>query len=391
MIDDARPGALPGSDVRLRTLFEASPDPMFLKDGEGRWLEVNAAAVDLFELQGIDYRGKTDLELAELQPAYRDALVYCRNSDEAAWGKGATSRGEEAIPRSDGCLRLFDVIKVPLFAPDGRRQGLVVLGREITERRKAEQERDRLLAAEQAARAETERHFAEAQRAVQLREEFIGVAAHELRTPLTTLQIVVQGLLRAARPGPGWPPALVRQAQLAELQVRRLTRLVEDVLEISRIRSGRFEPRLEPLDLAEVVGTALAALQKTADDAGCRVDFASEPVRGNWDRIAVERIAANLVGNAVKYGRGRPIEVAVRADGDAALLTVRDHGIGIAPADLARIFEMFERAVSAREYGGLGLGLYIVRRLAEAHGGSVSAESRPGEGATFTVSLPVRR
>ncbi|MHB8416443.1 MAG: PAS domain-containing sensor histidine kinase [Myxococcales bacterium] len=377
---------------RLRTLFEASPDPMFLKDGEGRWLEVNPAAIELFELQGIDYRRKTDLELAELQPAYRDALVYCKGSDEVAWAKERTSRAEETIPRSDGSVRVFDVIKVPLFAPDGRRRGLVVLGRDITERRRAEQERDGLLATAQAARAEAESHFAVAQRAVQLREEFIGIAAHELRTPLTTLQLTCRSLAKSAAPKPGPPLDIGRLARIAERQVERLTRLVEDVLELSRIRAGRIEIQPEPLDLVEAVRTALGELQEVCDDAGCPVAFeASGPVRGAWDRMGIERITVNLISNAAKFGRGKPIEISVRAEASAGVISVRDHGIGIAAGDLARIFEMFERAVSMRQYGGLGLGLYIVRGLAEAHGGTVSAESRVGEGTRVTVSLPSRQ
>ena len=387
---DVRLSSLGESGEKLRTLFEVSPDPMFFKDGEGRWLVVNAAAVGLFDLQGIDYRQKTDLELAELQPAYRDALVFCKGSDEVAWGKAQPSRAEEAIPKPDGSMRVFDVIKIPLFIPDGRRNGLVVLAREITERRRAEQERDRLFAAEQAARAEAERHAEEAARAVILREEFIGIAAHELRTPLTTLQLVVQGLLRAAvGPGAGPTPAMNRQAQLCDQQVKRLRRLVDDLLEITRIRSGRLDIRAEPLDLGEIVRAAVAGMQKAIEDAGCQIAFdVASPVRGSWDRLALERIAINLVDNAAKYGRGRPIEIAIRGEGGTARLSVRDHGIGIPADGLDRIFALFERAVSVREYGGLGLGLYIVRSLAEAHGGQVSVESRPGEGATFTVTLP---
>ncbi|MBZ4418479.1 ATP-binding protein [Myxococcus sp. RHSTA-1-4] len=138
------------SEERLRTLVDASPDPIYLKDGEGRWLKANDAGLEVFQLQGVHYQGKTDLELAELADFYREALRYCYQTDQRAWERGTHSRAEEAVPQPDGTLRYIDVTKVPLFYPDGRRKGLVVLGRDITERKRAEQERDRLLGREQA-------------------------------------------------------------------------------------------------------------------------------------------------------------------------------------------------------------------------------------------------
>ena len=112
------------------------------------------------------------------------------------------------------------------------------------------------------------------------------------------------------------------------------------------------------------------------------------PAVGRWDRARLDDVLANLLSNAVKYGQGKPIEVSVEAGERSARLTVRDHGIGLAPEDQARVFERFERAVSGHEYGGLGLGLYIVRELVQAHGGTVRVESAPGAGAAFIVELP---
>jgi len=115
-----------------------------------------------------------------------------------------------------------------------------------------------------------------------------------------------------------------------------------------------------------------------------------EPARGFWDRLRISQVVTNLLANAVKYGGGKPVEVEFGPEGDAAFLVVRDHGIGIDPADQPQIFERFERAVSSRNYGGLGLGLYIVKRIVEAHGGTITVQSKPGEGATFRVQLPLR-
>jgi PAS domain S-box-containing protein len=130
---------------RLRTLIEASPDPIFMKDGEGRWLEVNRAALELFQLEGVDYQGKSEAELSNFTPFYGKALLVCPETDAAAWIAGKLTRAEESILRPDGSVRTYDVFKVPLFYPDGRRKGLVVLGRDITERKRAEDERDKLL------------------------------------------------------------------------------------------------------------------------------------------------------------------------------------------------------------------------------------------------------
>jgi signal transduction histidine kinase len=122
--------------------------------------------------------------------------------------------------------------------------------------------------------------------------------------------------------------------------------------------------------------------------AGCSVQFsAASPVVGRWDRLRLEQVVTNLLSNAMKYGAGKPIEVVVEGNGERARLAVRDHGLGISETAQRRIFGAFERAVSERHYGGLGLGLYIARQLVVAHGGSIRVESKPGLGATFTVEL----
>jgi len=112
---------------------------------------------------------------------------------------------------------------------------------------------------------------------------------------------------------------------------------------------------------------------------------------GYWDRERVEQMIGNLLSNALKYGTGKPIDLELASDGVWAEVTVRDRGMGIAPADLERIFGRFERAVSVRNYGGLGLGLYMTREIAARHGGSVRATSVPGDGAAFTIRLPLKR
>ena len=175
----------------------------------------------------------------------------------------------------------------------------------------------------------------------------------------------------------------------AHRQVDRLASLVSTLLDVSRIATRRISLELSEVDLTLAVREALERLREVFAQAGCDVTFQSwEPVVGRWDALRLDQVIINLLTNAAKYGQGQPITVSVEADQEQARLTVRDEGIGIAAEALPRLFGRFERAVSVRHYGGLGLGLYISRQIIEALGGRVSVDSRPGEGATFTVELP---
>jgi len=145
----------------------------------------------------------------------------------------------------------------------------------------------------------------------------------------------------------------------------------------------------EELDLAEVARDVIARLAELATRSRSEVALhCPEPIRGSWDRLALERVLGNLLSNALKFGAQKPVEIRVRSQGEQALIEIQDHGIGIGPEDVDRIFDQFERAVSSRHFGGLGLGLYITRQLVEEHGGTISVASTPGAGSTFTVRLP---
>jgi signal transduction histidine kinase len=176
----------------------------------------------------------------------------------------------------------------------------------------------------------------------------------------------------------------------AERQGQRLEKLVAALLDVSRIHMGRLELDVEEVELGATVHEAMGAIEDEAAQSGSRIEVRGEPVRGYWDRLRISQVVTNLLSNAVKYGAGKPVEVEFGPRDDRAWLLVRDHGIGIDPADQPQIFERFERAVSSRNYGGLGLGLYIVKRIVEAHGGTIFVDSRPGEGAAFRVELPQR-
>ena len=241
---------------------------------------------------------------------------------------------------------------------------------------------------------ERERLLEDRRQAVVARDQFLAVAAHELRTPLTTLALLVDHL--SASPSAdltdnATTEAVLRQ-QLAMLkrQVDRLRALVAEMLDVSRITRGDLH--LEPgwVDLREVVREVLDrfALEIERHQVMVSVD-APAPVRGTWDAARVDQVVTNLVSNALKYGAGRPIEVSVHAETSRAMIVVRDHGVGIPLEEQAGVFGPFARAVAARHHAGLGLGLWIAQQIVHASGGRITLESRPGEGSTFTVELPL--
>ncbi|RKH42158.1 PAS domain S-box protein [Corallococcus interemptor] len=234
---------------------------------------------------------------------------------------------------------------------------------------------------------------AQLQHAVSLRDEFLTVASHELKTPLTPLQLKLQSLVRDAQAEQTLEALRARVVKTAETisgQVRKMTTLINDLLEVTQLTGPAAPLQLEDVDLADVVRTVVERFQAQATKAGCKVIIDAEPgAVGRWDRHRLEQVASSLLSNALKYGPGRPVTLRVERDRGRARLSVRDEGIGIAPGSLQAIFEKFTRAVSTRHYGGLGLGLFITRQIVEAHHGTLRAVSQPGQGATFIVELPM--
>jgi PAS domain S-box-containing protein len=229
--------------------------------------------------------------------------------------------------------------------------------------------------------------------AVQMREDFLAIASHELRTPITPLQLQLQGFIHMIETGRLEHVSDLRLKEMLEIsdsQVARLSRLVGQLLDVSRIGTGRFKMEPETVDLAHLVEDVLFQLRHEIEASECRVVLKLENnVRGIWDRIRIEQVLINLLTNATKYAAAKPIEIQIRGDEDRARLSVQDHGMGIAIEDQKRIFERFERAVSSKHFGGLGLGLFITKQIVEVHRGRISLESESGRGATFTVELPL--
>ena len=226
--------------------------------------------------------------------------------------------------------------------------------------------------------------------AARARDEFLDAASHELKTPLTSMLLQLQKLARRRSHGaPALDPDLERSLALVERQLGRMTKLVNDLLDVSRFGAGMAPLALAEVDLAEVARDVLERFSAESEACGSALSLSAPgPVPGRWDRERLDQVVTNLVSNALRYGRGQPIAVTVAGDGQTASLVVADHGIGIPAEEQARIFGRFERGSATRQVGGLGIGLWIVREAVRLLGGDVGVESRVGEGACFTVRLP---
>jgi PAS domain S-box-containing protein len=379
---EAANAALRANQARLETLTRLAPVGLFRTDAVGdctyvneRWCELTGLGPEQASGQGW---------VAALHPGDR-ARVAAEWYDAARQGR--EFRSEYRFRRPDGTTCWVAGRAMPELGADGEVTGYIGAVADVTDRKRAEAEREALLAREQAARAEAEA-------GLRARDEFLSIASHELKTPLTPLQLQVQLLVHSLRTGglASVPPErLGAMLESAERQSKRFAALIEDLLDVSRVAAGRLELEPEAVDLAEVARGVAARFELELTRSGSSLTLALDgPVVGHWDRLRLEQVVTNLLSNAVKYGAGGPIEVRVEGEGGLARLVVRDRGIGIAAEDQGRIFGRFERAASSRHYGGLGMGLYITRQIVEAHGGSVRVASAPGAGSTFTVELPRR-
>jgi PAS domain S-box-containing protein len=264
----------------------------------------------------------------------------------------------------------------PIKTADGDLYGAVLVFRDVTERRRTEHERLNLIA--------------ELEAAVRARDDFLSIASHELRNPVNAVQLQLVGVLRAYQRAADEVRAdeLRDRVVQANGQVGRLTRLLDNLLDVSQIGAGSIVLEPDEFDLAEVVRSVIDQVRGESSDG--QIQFGDgRPVVGRWDRFRVEQVVSNLLSNAIKYGDGQPIVIALDHDGRFARLSVKDQGIGIAPEQHERLFARFERGVSRRQYGGFGLGLWIARQLVDAMGGRIAVDSRPGQGATFSIVLPL--
>jgi signal transduction histidine kinase len=232
----------------------------------------------------------------------------------------------------------------------------------------------------------------ELQRSLRMRDEFMSLVAHELRTPLNTLFLETQ--MRSLQLKRGNMPAfnpeqMGNMIKRDERQIKAMIRLIDDMLDVSRMKSGTLSIRPGKVELVTLLERVVSDLSLAAAAAGCNLLLLPHPpVDGWWDEFRIEQVVVNLLTNALRYGGGGDVEISVHGEGCNVRIDVSDHGKGIAPDFIDRIFEPYERGAKSGEPKGLGLGLYISRQLATSHGGQLTASSLPGQGATFSLLLP---
>jgi PAS domain S-box-containing protein len=370
-----REGLVAGSERQKRiyeTALDNTPDLVYVFDREHRFIYANHALLTMWGRTWDEAVGKTCLELG-YEPWH--AEMHDREIEQVVATRKPI-RGEVPFVGTGG-RRVYDYIFVPVVGPQGDVVAVAGTTRDVTERKHNEQ-----AILEQADR------LADADRA---KDEFLATLAHELRNPLAPLRNSLY-LLRGAG---GADPKSARVHEMMERQVNHLVRLVDDLLELSRISRGTFALRKERVDVAAIVRNAVETIAPLLESARhtLTVTLPEEPLWLEGDPVRLAQILANLLDNAAKYTPdGGVIAVEARAEGAMAAIAVRDNGAGIMPEALPRMFEMFSRGerASVRGQGGLGIGLALARRLAQMHGGSLDARSEgPGEGSEFTVRIPI--
>ncbi|WP_081426403.1 response regulator [Sorangium cellulosum] len=370
--------ALRESQELLRAVIDNSTAIVYVKDAEGRYLLINRHCERLLHVTEASVLGRADHDL--FPRAQADAF---RALDRRVLEARTPHQAEEHVMQDDG-LHTYISVKCPLYDAAGRPYAVCGISTDITERKRAEEEREALLAREQAAREKAEA-------ADRLKDEFLATLSHELRTPLTSIvgwaQLLRNGVVDAATLRRGCES--IERNGWAELQI------IEDLLDVSAIVTGKMTLKARPVCLVSVLRAALDTLKLAAEAKGVSVSMSSSPTSGRaWgDGGRLQQVVWNLLSNAIKFTpSGGHVAVSLEEVGGVARIRVSDTGEGISAEFLPHVFERFRQADSSvrRERGGLGLGLSIVRHLVELHGGTVRGESDgPGRGATFTVDLPL--
>ncbi len=353
------------------SLLDSVPDALVVADEDGAIVHANEIAERLFgwprdELVGQPVEILLPARFRAMHRLHRSG--YHTAPRTRPMGLGLDLSGL----RKDGGEFSAEISLAPVSV-DGRSCVMAAV-RDVTERKRTE------------VRA---RLWRKAKSEVRERDEFLSIASHELRTPVAALQLQLQMLQRAAsRSTNELTHAIEEKVDALERQTRRIGFLVGELLDVSRMRLGRLELVREEIDLSEVARDTVAHLRDEIEKSGSQLLLDLAPTPGRFDRSRLEQVVTNLLANAAKFGRSKPITLHVAPDGPRARLRVTDRGIGIPAEDQARIFERFERAVTSQHFGGLGLGLYIARQIVEAHGGEIRIESAPGTGTSFVVVLP---
>ncbi len=355
----------------LDTVISNIPGMICLKDGEGRWLLANDYHLRLFELEHVDYQGKTDAELARYSEFYRDAFLSCMETDEMAWAKGEPSRADEVIPRPDGTKRIFDIVKVPLFHEDGRRHALVVIGIDVTDRYRAEEEQLKVK-----------------------KLESIGVLAGGIAHDFNNILAAVMGNISLAMRLAETDAKLHDLLVAAEKGALRAGDLVRQLLTFAK--GG--EPVKQLASIAEVIKES-ADFVLRGSNVRCEYHFAADIWPVEIDTSQISQVIQNIVINADQaMPEGGTIDIyCENLDLDSPLppqlvagryikITIQDQGVGIADEIRDKIFDPY---FSTKQKGS-GLGLAITHSIVTRHGGAITVDAAPTGGAVFSIYLPAR-
>ncbi|HXI57916.1 MAG TPA: PAS domain S-box protein [Polyangia bacterium] len=364
------------SEERFRLLVDSVEDyAIFMLDPDGYVMTWNSGAERLKGYSADDIIGK-HFSCFRLEEDVRAGK--CEQELEAAARDGRVEEEGWRL-RKDGTKFWASVVLAAIRNASGELLGFAKVTRDLTERVRLDNER---------------LHRVRAEEAVRLRDEFLSIASHELKTPLTALQIELHSWQEQNSDHAGQAEGDERVAKRYRRAVRnaeRLSALVESLLDVSRIATGRLVLKPERMDLSETVSQVIDSLCGAAAKARCDILFSTPgTIDGSWDRLRVDQVVMNVLSNALKYGAGAPIRVSLSVDQSDAVIEIADRGPGIPDQDLERIFGRFERASPVRHYGGLGLGLYVARRIVEVQGGSIAARNMADGGACFTIRLPIQ-
>ena len=232
----------------------------------------------------------------------------------------------------------------------------------------------------------------ELKRAINVRDEFISIAGHELKTPLTSIKLQADMRKRSLENESYTkftPDKLIKMFDTDSKQIERMTVIINDMLDVTRISSGKLSMNLEDFDLSTLIYDVVERNHEQLEESGNQITIDSgKNIVGRWDKFRIEQVITNLLTNAIKYGEGKPIEIKINSENDKAIVVIKDHGLGISKENIKLIFKRFER-VTGTDVSGLGLGLYIVSSIIEAHKGQIKVESQLGQGSSFSIELPL--
>lgn len=339
----------------LERLFDSAPIGIMTLNAEGNFLALNKAASDMF---GITERQSIGLSI-------KDVLPQIDLTGETIVSISTLIRNQE---------RHFEITITPVQGQD-ESDGYLLMAMDVTDRNSYEK------ALEQAVKA---------------RDEFLSIASHELKTPITSLKLQLQMAKRAIKPEDlAQSPTMLKIAKSTDIainQVQRLVALVEDLLDVSKIESGKMDLKITKVKVVDLLNENIERLSQHAYSAKCSVQLeAPEDLVIMTDPFRLDQIVTNLLMNAFKYASGSPVKIKVTEVGESVQFTVQDYGMGIKASKIDMIFNRFERGISHNNISGLGLGLYICKSLVEILGGTIWVESSPGHGASFIFILPKAR